>query len=139
MTKKSIFLSYLIIAITIISCSQNKVYYDIPSLIGKNIDQAREVLKNQEDKEKPFIKSFSDQQDYYEINGRTLLINFNPKTRKVTQISLVYPKGYRNKSDILKIGNLQENAAHYKCEISTDDWSLSPFTCYNGVRIVPKH
>lgn len=139
MLKKLYILGYIITLVAIIGCSKSKIYYDVPILIGKNIDETRTLLQELENKENPYLKSLSFQQDHYEINGRTLLINFNPKTRKVTQLSLVYPKGYRNKDEILKAGNLQENTKNYKCEIFADDWSLSPFTSYNGVTIIPIH
>lgn len=139
MLNKLIILSYFIIVISFISCSKNKIYYNVPPFVGKDIDEARKILKDQEDKERPFSKSVSHQQDYYTIDGRILIINFDAITRKITQINLVYPKGYSDKSEILKIGNLKEQTEHYKCEVSTDDWSLSPFTSYNGVRVMPTH
>ncbi|SOD14850.1 hypothetical protein [Pedobacter xixiisoli] len=139
MANRLITLSYIIIVISFLSCSENKIYYDIPPLIGKDIDEAREILKDQEDRERPFRKSISHKQDNYTIDGRILIIKFDPITRKITQIDLVYPKGYSDKSEILKIGNLKEETENYKCEVSTDDWTLSPFTSYNGVTIMPIH
>lgn len=136
---KSIFLACFVITLIITGCTENKIYYKIPLLIGKNIDEVRRTLKSIEDKEHPFRKSFSYDQDYYSIDGRILLVNFDPTTKEVTQISLVYPQGYSDKNDILKAGNLQEKTNHYTCEFSTDDWSISPFTSYNSIRVIPTH
>ena len=127
--------SYFILIITFLSCSKKpKTYFNIPLLIGKNIDETRKILNLKTQKD-PSDTSITHWDDYYEVEGRILMINYNPKTRKIGEISLIYPKGYSSKNEILKAGNLQENTQSYTCEVSTDIWALSPFTSYNGIRI----
>jgi hypothetical protein len=85
--------------------------------------------------DKPTDKSTTHGDDCYEIDGRILMINYNPQTRQTSEIGFIYPKGYSSKEDILKAGNLEENTKYYSCEVSEDIWSLSPFTSYSGIRI----
>lgn len=81
--------------------------YDIPALIGKNIDEVREVLgKPLDNPPDPSDFHKDHYENLYEKNDQKLLISFNPHTRKINFFFIVSSIEYDNIKDILKIGNL---------------------------------
>lgn len=131
--KKNIF---FILALVLFGCSHKepKVYFNIPLLVGKNIDETRKILRLSQQND-PRDTSITYSNDLYKVDQHILLINYNPKTRKIYNISLIYPDGYVRKSDILKAGNLKIKDVNYRCEIDSNIWEISFQTHYNGVKI----
>lgn len=84
-----------------------QVTFDIPSLIGKNIDQVRKVLGKSDDTfpdpSRPSVKGYT---NWYHKNGQELLIDFNPHTRKITRFYIHPDVPYDNLEDVMKVGNL---------------------------------
>lgn len=119
------------------SCKEQKppqVTFDIPALIGKNIDEVRKVLgkplyhpiEPSNPKEETFTNEF-------DKNGEYLSFYFNTKSRRISQIILISSEEYDNIKGVMKIGNL--TLTH------TDDYdieSFNPFAStppFNGIRI----
>ncbi len=92
------------------SCREQKppqVTFDVPTLIGKNIDEVRKVLG------KPSVSPYGPtdlKKEYYVIqyhkNDQNLMIFYNVHTRKVGEYSIVSSTEYDNVKDLLKTGNL---------------------------------
>ena len=115
----SAFIIILLVGVFIIyqnSLGHKKAFtYDIPALIGKNIDQAdRELgMPIGSTLEPPNNQSEPGGTKWHRIymkNKHALIVNFNSITRKV--ISFVLDGD--NKETTLDIGNLSENDSKYK-------------------------
>lgn len=130
---KKLFIPLLIL----IGCAQetpkSRVYFDVPSLLGKNIDETRRILDFEEQVD-PVDDSITHWEDLYEINKHILLINYNPQTRKIDDISVIYPDGYPTKQEMLQIGNLNGDISN-RCEIDSVRFSFSSETRYNSVKV----
>lgn len=110
-----------------------KAVYNIPLLIGKNIDEVRTILgkplENPPDPLKPQKEHF---ENLYDKEGQLLLIYFYPDTRKIESFHIVSSIGYDSVKTVLKIGKLD-----FK---NTNDYWIEPgeryFTnTYNAVTI----
>lgn len=110
-----------------------KAVYDIPYLLGKNIDEVRKVLgkplENPPDPSKPQKRLF---ENNYDKEGQSLLIYFDPTTRKIESFHIVSSIGYDSVKTVLKIGNLD-----FK---NTNDYWIEPgeryfADTYNAVTI----
>lgn len=122
----SAFVILLIVGAFIInqkSAAPNTVFtYDIPALIGKNIDQADKELPMaiSNTPEPPNNQSEPGGTKWHRIymkDKHFLIIDFNAITREV--ISFVLDGD--NKEKLLKIGNLKEHDAKYKVEQLNDE------------------
>lgn len=108
--------------------------YDIPALIGKNIDQADKELPVAigNTPEPPNNQSEPGGTKWHRIymkDKHALIIDFNSITRKV--ISFVLEGD--NKEKLLEVGNLSENDAKYKIEQLNDEIGML------GIKITPKN
>lgn len=109
--------------------------YDIPALIGKNIDQADKELPvaigstpeppNRQDDQNPGGTKWH---RIYMKDKHALIVNFNSITRKV--ISFVLEGD--NKEKTLEVGNLSENDAKYKVKQLNDEIGML------GIKITPQ-
>lgn len=119
-----------------------KVVFDVPALIGKDIDQIRKVLGKPSDKEIEPSKlqkknNFNTWDNSFEKDGKTLLVTYNPKNRKVTDffINSDDPSGAsENYADLLIICNVTRNYAKYSIEPVHENIDPSRYT---GIKIVP--
>lgn len=107
--------------------------YNIPALIGKNIDQVRSKLGTYigNTPEPPSNQSEPGGTKWHSIymeNKHALIVNFNAFTRKV--ISFVLDGD--NKEKTLEVGNLSENDAKYKVEQLNDEAGML------GIKITPQ-
>ncbi len=118
------------------SCKEQKppqVTFDIPSLIGKNIDQVRKVLGRSEDTSpdpsRPSVKGYT---NHYHKNGQHLLIHFDPHTRKITRFYIHLYVPYDNLEDVMKVGNLDS--------IETMNYIIEPsysfLRSYSGIEVI---
>ncbi len=119
------------------SCKEQKppqVTFDIPSLIGKNIDEVRKVLGkplyHPIEPSNPKKDTFENE---FEKNGETLFVDFNPKSRRISQLCLISSEEYDKLEDIMKIGNLTSTKTDsYYIESFHPFDSTPPFT---GIKI----
>lgn len=139
LTTKQILFILLVIG-TVCSCKEPKppqVTFDIPALIGKNIDEVRKVLGkpyspivNRIEPSDPKEEYFSND---YDKNGVYISFYFNTKSRRISQITLISPEEYDKLEDVMKIGNLTSK--------ETDSYwveSFHPFAGtppFNGIKI----
>ncbi len=95
---------------------QVKMIFDVPSLLGKNIDQIKTVLGKPTSDGEPTELQLSmgvDEWDKgFQKDGEELLVTYNPKTRKVIDF---FVSG-TNKNDVLIVGNLKDGASGYALE-----------------------
>ena len=128
---------------TTIAKTDIKAVYDVPSLIGKNIDEIRKVLGKPSDKEIEPTKlqmkmKFDSWDNSFEKDGRTLLVTFNPQNRQVVDffIETTDPSGSTSDySELLKICNLTNDNPKYSIEpVQT----IKDNTKYTGIKIVTK-
>ena len=113
------------------------VVFNVPQLIGKNIDEVRSELRVPDpESQGPFIEPpNSDDTDIYKIDSYKLIIDFDINSREVTLLMIVdQDGGFRKLGDLLKIGNLDSLSTNYK--IKTDR-SWAPTMKYDNVAIYP--
>lgn len=102
-------------------CTEQKppqVTFDIPAIIGKNIDEVRKVLgkpsspiANRIEPSNPKKETFSND---YEKNGVYISFDFNTKSRRISRITLISTdKEYDKIEDVMKIGNLTSTKTEY--------------------------
>jgi len=106
------------------SCKEQKppqVTFDIPALIGKNIDEVRKVLgkPTESDPDPPNHKEKGSYACFYDKDNQTLCISYNPYTRIIKSFQIISSEEYKNVNDLLKLGNMHsvENL-DYRIEIS---------------------
>lgn len=111
--------------------------FDIPSLLGKNIDEVRIVLGTPLDKDltEPTaeqLKLGADEwYNSYKKGDQELLVTFNPSTRKIVDYFL----SGDNKAKLIEAGNLKENDSRYTIEQVKQLKNPSAIT---GIKITPK-
>ena len=134
-------LRIFVAAIFLISCccsdkKEIKVVFDIPPLIGKNIDQVRAVLGPPPEDSIPQVGAVID--DLYEKDDQMLLVSFNRHSRKVNDffVGTDDPSGLTaDYSDIMKICNARKNGLNYLIIPVRATLDSTKFT---GIRIVGK-
>lgn len=120
-----------------------KVLFNLPLIIGKDINDVRKALESPIDKDIEPTKlqakmGVDEWNNNFEKEGFTLVVTFNPKTRKVIDffIGTKDPSGTTNDySDLLQ-----------KCNVTNDNpkYSIIPVpaikdnTKYTGIRIMEK-
>ena len=153
---KNLFKSILLIATTILctSCGTSstpepttnvakteiKAVFDVPSLIGKSIDEVRKVLGKPTDKDKEPSKlqkkmNFDTWDNTFEKEGHTLLVTFNPQNRKVTDFFIETSSLTSDYSDLLQLCNVTNDNKNYLIEPVP---SIKDNTKYTGIKIVAK-
>jgi hypothetical protein len=101
---------------------EHQIVFDVPSLLNKNIDEIRKDLGQPIDKEMleptkvQMDMNFEEWDNNFEKNGYSLLVTFNPQTRKVIDffLSTTTSEKIDNIDKILMIGNLESNSSDYK-------------------------
>lgn len=128
---------------TSITKTDIKTVFDVPSLIGKNIDEVRKILGKPTDKEidpsKAQLKMDLDSWDNnFEKDGYSLLVTYNPQNRKVIDffISTKDPSGITSDySDLLKVCNITNDNTKYTVEPVP---TIKDDTKYTGIKITAK-
>lgn len=118
-----------------------KYIYDVPSLIGKNIDEIRTILGEPADKE--FIEPTQEQislgatqwtntfkKDEYELQ-----VTFNPSSRKIIDFFVSPSSGYADKNKLMEVSNTKENASNYTIKPVKEIRNPNNIT---GIKIIPK-
>ena len=111
------------------------VVFDIPSLIGKSIDEIREIVGKPQDKEpEPTMLQLQigidEWSNVFTKDGEELLVTFNPRTRQVIDFFL----GGEGKTLLMQQGNLADGTPAYRIEPVKQIRNPSKIT---GIKIVP--
>lgn len=97
------------------------VIFDIPALIGKNIDEVHKILgkPTDSDPDPPKHKEIGNYSCFYDIDNQTLGISYDPYTRIVKSFQIFSAQEYDNVNALLKLGNLHamENL-DYRVEVN---------------------
>ena len=155
--KKNIFI-LIVLSIIISSCGSSgdnsnvaktsdstkviKAVFDIPALVGLNIDEIKKILgKPTKDDEPTKLQLRNGDVEWdkeFTKDGYTVLVTYDAKTRNVIDLFIPTkdPSGKtKDYSDLLKIGNLVETDEHYTIKpVSTAIDNES----YTGIKIIKK-
>jgi hypothetical protein len=120
-----------------------KFVFDVPSLIGKNIDEIRKVLgkpsENEIEPTKLQMKmKFDSWDNSFEKEGRTLYVTFNPQNRQVIDffIGTTDASGSTSDySDLFQICNVTNDDSNYTIEPVP---TIKDNSKYTGIKIVVK-
>lgn len=102
--------------------AETKPVFDIPSLVGKNIDEVRTILGAPIEKEmiepnQAQLNLGTTQWDNtFEKDNTQLLVTFNVSTRKVIEFFIGTSPEKQNKEELLQKGNLQTGSSKYKLD-----------------------
>lgn len=98
-----------------------QIVFDVSSLIGKNIDEVKQVLGQPTDGEyiepnesQKSLSGFTEWDNTFKKNDEELLITFDYKTRKIKDFFISATN--QDKNRLLQIGNLKDNSSDYKIE-----------------------
>lgn len=111
--------------------------FDMPSLLGKNIDEVRLVLGTPLDKglTEPTTEQLKlgveEWGNSYKKDGQELLVTFNPSTREIVDFFL----SGDNKAKLIEAGNLIEDDSSYTVEQVKQLKNPSAIT---GIKVIPK-
>ena len=126
------------------SVPETKAIFDVPSLVGKDIDEIRKKLGTPIDKEidpstiqKKMKVDFWD--NTFNKNSQSLQVTFSPLNRKVTDffIGTKDPSGLTSDySDLLSVGNLKKESSNY---IVVPVSTIKDKTKFTGIKIIVKN
>ncbi len=112
-----------------------KPAFDVPSLIGKSIDEVRGVLGKPDDREPEPTKlqlqiGVDEWFNSYEKDGQELMVTFNPRNRVVIDFFLTGD----SKAVLMQIANLREGDSAYRVEVIQAINAPGQIT---GIKVVP--
>ena len=110
------------------------IIFDIPSLLGKSIDEIRKILGKPQDQEMEPTElqlkiGIDDWNNIFTKDGQELLVTFNPRTRRVMDFFL---EG-QDKTILMQRGNLAEGTSAYRIEPVKEIRNPSKIT---GIKII---
>lgn len=118
--------------------------FDVPALIGKNIDEVRTILGTPLDKEltepsQEQLNLGANQWDNtFRKDGEDLLVTFSPLTRQIVDFFIATDDSSgktQDKNHLLELGNLKEGDSRYNIEFVK---TLKDPSYYTGVKAIPK-
>lgn len=126
-----------------IVAQQAQFVFDIPSLIGKSLDEVKATLssyqrKTLEPTEEQIKLGVKEWEVEFDKDGKELLITYEIKTKRIIDffISTDDLTGKtQDKEKLLKLGNLREGESGYKIEFVKVLIEPSYFT---GVKVIPQ-
>jgi hypothetical protein len=116
--------------------------FDVPKLIGKNVDQIAEELgqykvKTSEPNEQQIQTGVKEWEIEFEKDGQELLVTYDINTKKVIDffIGADDPSGAtKDKAHLLEVGNVNENGEGYRVEFVK---ALKDPSVFTGIKIIP--
>lgn len=118
-----------------------KLIFDIPSLLGKNIDELKKTLGAPKDGSEPTALQLQmgvgEWDNSWEKDGETLLITYDPKSRKVIDFFILGVGSINSTTDkehLLTVGGLKTGQQSYKVDFVKAIKDPSQFT---GVKVTP--
>lgn len=124
----------------VVTTTQQAAVFDVPTLVGKNIDEVRTELGTPTDKDaEPTAQQMqfgtTEWYNSFDKDGRSLLVTFNPSTRQITDFFISATNDATNTQSLLAVGNLTENDPRYSVEFVK---ALQNPSEYTGVKVVPR-
>jgi len=112
------------------------VVFDVPSLIGKSIDEVRQVLGSPQDTEiepsqQQLNLGVTEWYNGFTSDGQDLMVTYNPRTRKVIDLFLAGS----DRDTLMQLGNLGADSPAYRVESVKALREPSQIT---GLKIIPK-
>jgi len=122
------------------TATQQVAVFDVPSLIGKNIDEVRAELGTPSDKDPEMTEQqmqFGATEWYnsFDRDGRSLLVTFDSRTRQITDFFISATDDAGDTQSLLAVGNLREIDPRYSVEFVK---ALQNPSEYTGVKVVPR-
>ncbi len=116
-----------------------KYVFDVPTLLGKNVDELRQVLGsptgNQlEPTQQQIDLGVNTWDNTFEKDGRKLLATYDPQTRVVEDLFIGTNDSSgstKDKQTLLEVGNLKEGSSTYKVEFVK---TIKDPSAYTGVK-----
>ena len=117
--------------------------FDVPSLVGKNIDEIRQVLGEPADKTltEPNAQQLAlgtkEWDNTFKKDGKELLVTFNVQSRKVVDffIGTDDPLGKtKDKKHLMELGGVKDSNPNYRIEFVK---AIIDPSFYTGVKIIP--
>ncbi len=110
--------------IAVAPVSTQKMVFDIPSLVGKDVKQLREILGTPSYDKEPTSQQaalFGTWEKTWTREGYDLMVTYNIRNKKVVDLFLGADTDatyaiFENTNNILKVGNLQSNSSEYSVE-----------------------
>ena len=118
-----------------------KFIFDVPSLIGKNIDEIRTILGEPIDGEltepnqQQIELGMTQWDNIFNKNEYQLQISFNATSRKVIDFFVNPLSGYVDQNKLMEISNTKENASNYTIKAVKELKNPNNIT---GITITPK-
>ena len=120
-----------------------KYTFDVPSLLGKNIDEIRVELGTPTDGDlmEPTAEQMAGTSQWdntFQKDGKELLVTFDAKTREVIDFFIPTddPSGVtKDIQPLLEIGNLNENSSNYTIEKVS---AIKDPSSYTGIMVSQK-
>lgn len=117
--------------------------FDVPALVGKNIDQTRTALgkpadSSPEPTKQQVAMGVNEWDNSFGPADKPLLVTFNPSSRKVIDFFLGTddPSGKtKDKSRLLQLANVKEGVTNYIVEYIA---SISDPASFTGIKIIPR-
>ncbi len=118
--------------------------YDVPSLVGKNVDEVKTVLapyknKTLEPTAQQIALGVKEWDMEFTKDGKDLLVTYNIGSRQIVDffISTDDPSGKtKDKDHLLEIGNLSESSGQYKVGFVP---TLKDSSYFTGVKVIPNN
>lgn len=113
--------------------------FDVPSLIGKDIDEVKAVLGNPVDQEPSNMQSEATNEWSlsFKKDSNELLVTYEIKTKRIIDffIDTDDPSGKtKDKKHLLELGNLREDDTRYRVEFVK---ALTQPDYFTGVKVIP--
>jgi hypothetical protein len=111
-----------------------KTVFDVPLLVGKNVDEIIAIIGQPKENSLPTEEQSKLTNEWsieFGKDGQTLLVEYNLKTKVVKDLFI----SGDNKENLLKIGNLKENADNYTLDFVKQQTDPTKIT---GVTITKK-
>jgi hypothetical protein len=116
----------------------DKQVFDVPALIGKNVDQVKAVLGATKIKDEPTQLQLDMGTDEWSNtitkDGVDLLVTYHPKTRKVVDFFISASVVEGDQETLYKVANVKPGASNYRLEFVKANTRPG---LYTGLKITP--
>ncbi len=127
---------------TQVATTASEPVFDVPVLMGKNVDDITKVLGKAAGDDEPTAQQLAlgtkEWWKTYKKDGRELLVTYNPQTRSIVDFFISAKSdnemSRKDMDKLLEVGNLKQGASDYSIEYVK---ALKDPSTYTGVKITP--